>query len=203
MLSFLSWMACTPGTIVTVQPGAIDKEALDGEWYWRRTVEDVPFGTAATFTGAQDGLERIHWEIQEDLLVAYRAYPHIAADGAEDTAPLLVFTIEDQFDIRRAYDPVTGEESNVVQENRELPWYERQYIRVDWSQNQADDGFSFAGTSLQLLSWVANDNSDDAPQFDDSNGDGVIDSLLLTQRALVEPSTESLPGYGDVPVCLF
>lgn len=197
------FLGCSPGTIVTVQPGAVDKAALDGEWYWRRTVSDVPYGTAATFTGAEDELDRIHWEVQEDLLVGYRSYAHIAADGAEDTAPLLVFPILDQFDIRRGYDPVTGEENNVVQENRDLPWYERQYLRVDWSQNRADEGFTFAGSDLQLLSWVANDDSADAPQFDDTNGDGVIDSLLLTQRALVEPDTEYIPGYGDVPVCLF
>ncbi|MEQ1571692.1 MAG: hypothetical protein ABMA64_39045, partial [Myxococcota bacterium] len=196
--------ACTPGTIVTVQPGAVDKSALTGEWYWRRTVEDVPYGTAATFTGAQDELERLHWEIQEELLLGYRSYPHVSADGAGDTAPLVAFAIVDQFDIRRGYDRTTGEESNVVEENREKPWYERQYVRVDWSANLAEVPLAFAGVPLTLLDWSTTDDRDGgAPQFDDSNGDGTLDSLLVTQRAWVEPDTRTLPGYGDVPVCFF
>lgn len=205
ILALLALAACSPGTIDTVQPGAVAKSALDGEWYWRRTVEEVPYGTAATFVGAQDELKRIRWEIQEDLLVGYRSYPHIAADGSDDSsAALLAFRIEDQFDIRRGYDRTTGEESNVIEENREAPWYERDYIRVDWSKNLAEVEFSFAGLDLGLLDWVSNDDrSEGAPQFDDSDGDGVIDSLMLTQRALVEPDSLEYPGYGDVPVCLF
>ncbi len=132
ILALLAFMACSPGTIDTVQPGAVAKTALDGEWYWRRTVEEVPYGTAATFTGAQDELKRIRWEIQENLLLGYRSYPHVAADGADDSsAPILTFAIEDQFDIRRGYDRTTGEESNVIEENREAPWYDREFLRVD------------------------------------------------------------------------
>lgn len=197
--------ACSPGTISTVQPGAVAKSALEGEWYWRKTVEDVPFGTAATFAGAQDEMLRIRFEIEEDLLLGYRSYPHVEGDGTEaDSAPVFAFPIQDQFDIRRGYDRVTGEESNVIEESREAPWYERDYIRVDWSSNLADAPMSFAGLDLNLLQWVTNDDrAASAPQFDDSDGDGTIDSLLLTQRALVSPDTEEIPGYGDVPVCLF
>ncbi|MEQ1504746.1 MAG: zinc-dependent metalloprotease, partial [Myxococcota bacterium] len=198
-------IACQPGTIDTVQPGAVAKSALDGEWYWRSTIETVPYGTASTFVGAQDDLERIRWEIQEDLLLGYRSYTHVDGDGADDsTTPILAFPILDQFDIRRGYDHTTGEESNVIEENRERPWYDRDYVRVDWSTNEASAPFTFGGLELELLDWVSNDDrAEDAPQFDDSDGDGVIDSLLLTQHALVQPDTEELPGYGDVPVCLF
>jgi hypothetical protein len=196
--------ACSPGTISTVQPGAVAKNALEGEWYWRRTVEDVPYGTAATFAGAQDDMVRLRFEIEEDLLLAYRSYPHIEGDGSEASAPVLAFPILDQFDIRRGYDRTTGEESNVIEENREQPWYDRDYIRVDWSTNLAEAPFAFAGLELDLLEWVTGDDrSDQAPQFDDSDGDGTIDSLMLSQRALVSPDTEEIPGYGDVPVCLF
>ncbi|MEQ1568765.1 MAG: zinc-dependent metalloprotease [Myxococcota bacterium] len=200
----LTLAACAPGTVVTVQPGAVDKTALDGEWYWRRTVDDVPYGTPATFAGAQGQLERIVWEVQQDLLLGYRSYPHVDGDGAIDSAPLLAFPIVDQFDIRRGYDRATGEESNVVEENRENPWYDRQYIRVDWSANLAEIASPFAAVPLSVLDWVTTDDrADDAPQFDDSDGDGTIDSLYLTQRALVEPDTVELPGYGDVPTCVF
>lgn len=204
MLALVALAACSPGTIDTVQPGAVAKSALDGEWYWRQTVEDVPYGTGATFAGAQDELKRIRWEIQEDLLVGYRSYPHVGADGEDDaSAALLAYRIEDQFDIRRGYDRTTGEESNVIEENREAPWYERQYVRVDWSKNLADTPSAFAGLAVGFLDWVSNDDSEASPQFDDSDGDGVIDSLMLTQRALVAPDAIEYPGFGDVPVCLF
>lgn len=203
--------ACTPGTVNTVQPGAIRKEALEGEWYWRRTVADVPYGTAATFTGASDALERLRWKVEEDLLLGYRSYPHVddsGASGLEDEgfygAPLLAFVIEKQFDIRRGYDPATGEENNVVLENTEAPWYDREYLRVDWSANLAEAPFDLAGLDAKVLAWSSvDDRGDAAPQFDDSDGDGTIDSLMLTQRVLLEPDATVIPGYGDVPVCLF
>ncbi len=200
----LAAAACSPGTIVTVQPNAIPTTAVEGEWYWRRTVEDAPYGTTATFVGAQDPLERVVFEIEEDLLVAYRSIPHIDGVGADRGAPVLVFPITDQFDIRRAYDHATGEESNVVEENREAPWYEREYVRVDFSMDLSGAGFTAAGQDLEIADWVTGDDRDaDAPQLDDSDDDGVIDSLLVTQHALVSPATTFLPGWGDVPVCLF
>ncbi|MEZ4238801.1 MAG: zinc-dependent metalloprotease [Myxococcota bacterium] len=197
--------ACSPGTVDTVQPNAVAKSALDGEWFWRHTVSDVPYGTAATFLGAQGPLERIRWEIEEDLLLGYRAYPHVDASGADDGAtPVVAFPILDQFDIRRGYDRTTGEESNVVEENRERPWYDREYLRVDWSTNVAQGSLLLAGLPVEVSSWVTGDDrAADAPQFDDSDGDGTIDSLMLTQHALVAPDTVTYPGYGDLPVCLF
>ena len=203
--------ACSPKTVNTVQPGAIDKDALDGEWYWRRTVAEVPYGSAATFAGASDQLERIRWRIEEDHLLGYRSYPNVddaGPSGLEEDgffgAPLLVFRIERHFDIRRGYDRTTGEESNVIEENVERPWYEREYFRVDWSQNLTDVGFSLAGLDAQILGFATGDDrAEAAPQFDDSDGDGVIDSLLLQQSVMLQPNTRSLPGFGDVPVCLF
>ena len=48
---------------------------------------------------------------------------------------LYVFRIEKHFDIRRAYNPSTGEEYNVIEENAiDQPWYSRGYMRVDWSR---------------------------------------------------------------------
>ena len=50
--------------------------------------------------------------------------------------PVAAYKIEKHFDIRRAYEPSTGEERNVVEENAlDRPWYARKYMRVDWSQN--------------------------------------------------------------------
>ncbi len=50
--------------------------------------------------------------------------------------PVAAFKIEKHFDIRRDYNPSTGEELNVVVENdTDKRWYDRKYMRVDWSKN--------------------------------------------------------------------
>jgi hypothetical protein len=195
-------LGCSPGAVVTVQPNAIPKTVFTGEWYWRRTVEEVPYGTSIAFVGGQDQLERVRFDLEEDLLVVRRATPVVDASGADPGAPLLVFPVTDQFDIRRRYDPTTGEESNVVEENREAPWYDLDYVRVDFSTDLSGSAFDMAGTPLHLLSWVTGDDrSPGAPQLDDSDGDGTIDSLLLTQRAVAQPDLVTIPGWGDVPTC--
>jgi hypothetical protein len=204
VVSLLALAACTPGTIVTVQPNAIPKTAFAGEWFWRRTVEAAPYGTTATFVGASDTTERLVWAVEEDLLVGRRSLPHVDGLPVDDGPPLLVFPITDQFDIRRGYDRATGEESNVVEENRERPWYDREFVRVDFSSDLSGNGFTMAGLEVEVAGWITGDDrAADAPQFDDSDGDGAVDSLLVTQHALVAPDDEELEGYGTVPTCLF
>ncbi|MEN0063909.1 MAG: zinc-dependent metalloprotease [Myxococcota bacterium] len=200
-------LGCRPRTIDTVQPGAVAKSAFDGEWFWRRTVTEVPYGTSSTFAGATDELERIVWQIEEDVLLGYRSYPNVDATvevskNGHYGAPLLVFPIEKHFDIRRDYDRRTGEEGNVIVENTEASWTDREYLRVDWSQNLADVRFSVAGLDASVLGYASTDGAS-APVFDDSDADGIIDSMLVDQRVLLEPDTTRLPGFGDVPVCLF
>jgi hypothetical protein len=50
------------------QPNAIKKSDLspDDEWYYQRTVVDVPASSTFTFVGATDysGMTRIKWDIQ-------------------------------------------------------------------------------------------------------------------------------------------
>lgn len=203
---------CAPATVDTVQPNAVQKDTFEGEWYWRRTVAEVPYGTATTFTGAQTELERVRWKVEEDYLLGYRSYEGVDAadaptgvgveDGAYYGAPLLAYRIDKHFDIRRRYDPSTGEESNVIEENTERPWYERDFMRVDWSTNAAEAGWNFAGVELKVLDFATNDPGEEgAPQLDDTDGDGVVDSMLLTSQVLAEPDAVTFPGYGDVPVC--
>ena len=44
------------------------------------------------------------------------------------------YKIESHFDIRRSYNPTTGEQLNIIEENTsDRPWYDRQFMRVDWS----------------------------------------------------------------------
>jgi hypothetical protein len=207
LLALLGLSACSraPDTIDRVQPNAVAKSVFDGEWYWQNTVGDVPYGTATTFTGAQTDLERLRWEVTEDYLFGYRAYENVANTSAGDDAtgaPLVAWRIEKHFDIRRSYDPTTGEETNVIEENTERPWYEREYMRVDWGVNAADVGWEYAGVALPVVSYVDTDPEDE-PQLDDSDGDGVIDSIQIATKVLSQPDVETIPGYGDYPACWF
>mgnify|MGYP001365428593 CR=1 FL=1 len=76
-------IACSVGVgdIDRSQPGKIKKEALQGEWYYRQTVIDVPFTGGVTFVGEQSILERVHFEISENVLTAYRSYEKV--EGSE------------------------------------------------------------------------------------------------------------------------
>src|SRR5690606_18801135 len=92
-------------------------------------------------------IPRIRWVIDEDFLYAYRDYELVAdpedpftARGDEDEdflgQPVAAFRIESHFDIQRTYNSVTGEQQNViVEDTADRHWYERQFMRVDWSSN--------------------------------------------------------------------
>ena len=127
-----------------VQPMALEKAVFAGEWYMQQTVIDTPYSVGFTFVGEQGSLERIRWEIQEDYLVARRSYQYIAGSepqgiagaGDQTGAAIAMYRISSHFDIRREYNPTTGEELNVIEENStDRPWYERRFMRVDWSTN--------------------------------------------------------------------
>lgn len=85
---------------------------------------------------------RIRWLIDEDYLFAFRTF-ELTAGGNDDGRspdfqgqPLAVFAIEEHVDVQQDYNSVTGETSNVTSENTEdRRWWERQYMRVDWSEN--------------------------------------------------------------------
>ena len=89
---------------------------------------------------------------QKARLIAYKDYASVegaqldAEDGevaSEYGAPVAIWPIQSHFDIRRSYTPATAEETNVISENMERDWNEREYMRVGWS--------SFSFDSNQLL----------------------------------------------------
>jgi hypothetical protein len=97
---------------------------------------------------------RIRFVIDERFLYAYRSH-EIVQGAAEDPndpnfrgQPLAIFPIEQHVDVRREYDSVTGEVRNVLSESSDRRWYDRQYVRVDWSQNLVSWGLF--GDSLQI-----------------------------------------------------
>src|SRR5436190_7604194 len=139
--------------ISRVQPDAIDKSIFfeaDGvtprKFYFRQTITGVPPTTAYAFEGLMGDLAKVRFEITEANLVAYRAYDYApgsespTTSGANNTdTPVLKFGIISHFDIKREYNPATGEETNVISENdKDRPWNQRQYMRIDYSQNWVD-----------------------------------------------------------------
>jgi len=106
--------------------------------------------------GFGGGLEKIRWEIHEDLVVGYRAYEYIPGiDPRVDPvasrighvvfkngqpykgSPVAAYKILSHFDRQRQYNAATGEQTNIlVEDTADRPWYEREYMRVDWRANQ-------------------------------------------------------------------
>ena len=132
-----------------VQTNVLRKDVLEGEWYYSRFVQDHNFESSYfTFRGdstwdyATSTMARIRWIIDENHLYAVRTYEIVSGtnpDGESSTflgEPIAAFPIESHFDIQRQYNQVTGEQGIVVEENsRDRYWWERDYMRVDWTSN--------------------------------------------------------------------
>ncbi len=201
------------------QPGKLRKSALSGQWYYRQTIIDVPYTFGATFIGEQSYLERVRFEVSEDFLTAYRTYERVSGTDQSNAipgqpyqgAPIAAFRIVKHFDVVRQYDNATGEESNILEENDyDRPWYEREYMRVDWSQNLLANfefiagGDSGLGVISQSASYAVTDpKSPDAPVFGVRSGGGWkdyrdpvrwgdlarADYFDITQKLQVKPET--------------
>jgi hypothetical protein len=213
------------GAIDQVQANALSKHFFvgpnlsdpsdDPEFYMRNTVIAVPDEAAQeglfTSTYAQP-LTRIKWEISETVLIARLTYDLIQNSdyyGARttDTGQVVaMFNITSQFDIRRSYNPQTGEETNIITENTtDRPWYQREYFRVDWSQNLVTDGYLVDTLSmlgiLGAVKWdpetyfIDDPSNPDAPVFDQD--DGYFD---VTTKAFATPQIVTTP-FGTFPAC--
>lgn len=142
---FFGWgCAQDVGDVDRTQPNRLKKSIFEGEWFHQKTTFDVPYTAGFTFSGETSELERVRWEIQEEVLIAYRSYDLVEntqsttqlPDEPFKGAPIAAYRIIGHFDVVREYNAQTGEETNVIYENSEdRPWYERDYLRVDWSKN--------------------------------------------------------------------
>ncbi|MFW5968357.1 MAG: hypothetical protein ACOCV2_12605, partial [Persicimonas sp.] len=148
-LLFAAGCAQDVGDIDRTQADKIDKEIFedDDQWYFRQTVVDTDMqGSPMVFKALESNLKRVRWEITEDILYAHSTVP--LADGIEDDhsdpedrrlEPVAAFPIISHFDIQRDYNESTGEQTNVIVEDQsDRHWYERDYMRVDWSTNLID-----------------------------------------------------------------
>jgi hypothetical protein len=210
------------------QPNKVNKSLFEGEWYYHQTIVDVPYATWFTFIGEQtEKTELITWDIQEQFLIAYRSYDMVAGtdrtadlpgDHGENT-PIAIFPIVSHFDIQRDYNPATGEQTNVLVENTwDRPWYERDYIRVDWANNLAPT-FHFLVGAVQLTPFMQVPGAHFVQDPDDPNallvgqkngaggwqdfqGDGVAaltqaDYIDVVHRVFAQPQTIFFEDWYD------
>ena len=119
-----------------------EKSWLEGEWYFRQTVVDAPPTVGLLFDGIESKVEKVRFEIRENELIAVRVHesiPGIEQDarlpGAEiEGSPVMSWPITSHYDVIRDYNRTTGEQGNVLTtDSEERPWYERDYMTVNWS----------------------------------------------------------------------
>ncbi len=217
-------------TIDRVQPNYYKKSYFEGEWHYQRTVVSVPSGSVFTSVGMTDhsGMTRVSFDIQENFLYARRTTEFIKdgddRDAAEDRGDqyegevVAAFRILSHFDIQPAYNPSTGEELNILNENTtDRPWYERDYIRVDWSKNEVTNlSLDFEAASIEPVSYFVQEFDDatgerhrDAPVFEGPvHGEGTEGEYAnanpyfdITSRIFAKAGSFYYPGYGDIPLC--
>jgi hypothetical protein len=214
-----------------VQPNALPKtfflgpdlkSASDDPAFRMKTfVVGSSVNQSAFSIGEFSAVDRIRWEVTEGMILARRAYQESpgadnrgtsaadiagSTDKAASDAPtgtiVAAFKIDKHFDVRRDYNAQTGEESNVVVENdSDRPWYERAYVRVDWSKNlveSTNEGTRFfkSATVTPVEYNVTDPTAEDAPHFE--NEEGYLD---VTNKFTVE-AEEVAFSWGAVKKCV-
>jgi hypothetical protein len=199
ILAVMGSVSCVgESDIDRTQANRLPKSLFQGTWYMRSVVVDVPGTSAASFIGSTGTMEKIRWEIQEQYLIAHRAYeeipnasrataPNQTRGAAFKENPIAVFPIKSHFDVKREYNAATGEQTNVIVENTtDRPWHERAYIRVDWSSSQVDARtFSGASGAVEYKSVYfvqPHEKSPDALRVEDASGHKIDFESLATLR---------------------
>jgi hypothetical protein len=133
--------------INSVQPGYVKKALFTtgDEWYMRRTIIKSETTNRYAVEGQGDIiLDRVKFRIEEDVLIAYRAYEAIPGSQSQERkgktnfegSVLAMWPITSHFDILRRYDVATGNELNeIIEQSSDRHWYDRDYMRVDFATN--------------------------------------------------------------------
>lgn len=175
---------------------------------------------AGTIGGAS-AVDRLRWEVTENWLFARRSYQETPdADNKAlsrkfvngrwefptkaDGTIIAAFKIDKHFDVRADYNAQTGEQTNVTVENdSDRPWNQRQFMRVDWSENLAqstsgDTSWVFGGGSYATSIRYAptDENNEDAPNFREAK-DGFFD---ITNKYQLK--VDGSGGMFGIPECV-
>lgn len=149
MLAMMVVAGCAtePAPLDRTQPEAVNKNMFTGEWTYKMTVVDTDYENPFTFIGEEtssyEGTAfKLRWEITQDLLTAYQIPQryrdkegNLVDNVIGSKSPILSFKILKHYDIRYRYNSTTREDLNVIEENTDRPWNEREYMEVDWTQN--------------------------------------------------------------------
>ena len=99
--------------------------------------------------------------------------------------PLAAFPILKHFDVKRKYNPATGAQTNVLEENTvDKKWWQRRYMRVDWSKNKINDYTFMARINKStpidyyVQEWEAQNGNPDAPTITDNYIDVVTKTYV-------------------------
>ncbi len=227
-----------PQLIDRTQPNYVKKADLtSGTWYIKEFIVDAPkTPSGVAVVGYAGKMEKIRWEIHEDMLVAYRAYEVVpGADPLVDRqssrightvfqdgrpykgSPVFAYRIQSHFDRQRQYNAATGEQTNLlVEDQSDRPWFERDYMRVDWRSNQVNNAasdctnrtpyaFGCWQSSGQFLHYVTaqDQTQNDEAMTWDYAADGKLQYFDWTTQAIADPPSVFYEGYGNLPLCLF
>ena len=200
------------GDIDRTQPDKIKKSLFnDGdEWYYVQTVTDTDFQGSFVFSALESPLKRIEWKITQDNLYAYSTVDPVEGLTDEQTGEdkqlgaVAIFPITQHFDVQRQYNPQTGEPSNVIVENSsDKPWFEREYMRVDWSQNMVDGQGMFGSEfgTFSSVAWNPPQESDEVNPNRTIIGEDYID---VTVQYAFQPDLLACfnnLGYDSIAYC--
>nr|MBK7065357.1 hypothetical protein [Deltaproteobacteria bacterium] len=207
------------------RPEAVTPEVLRREpvFYTQTTMIAKPASTGFVGLTSYSELQKVRWEVTERLLLARLSYDFVrgAPGGAGGIGQnprtgeiVAAFAISSHFDIRRSYNESTGEELNVVVENdRDRPWHQRKFMRVDWSRNLVD-GYN---SVLQYERWEGRIRAEPVPVFVNSptdpnapvfehatiGGQRALRYFDVVHRAILHPEEADLgPDLPNIPVCV-
>lgn len=225
-----------PELVDRTGPNFVKKaDLLDGTWYIQESIIDAPKTPSIATIGYGGKMEKIRWEVQEDLLVGYRSYEIVpGADPRVDREksklgkvifkdgrpykgnPVFAYRIESHFDRQREYNAATGEQTNVlVEDTSDRPWYQREFMRVDWTNNQiqnyencsgpagqANNCMWGNGTYMRYVSAQDQQPTDQALTFT-FDAEGKLTYFDWSSQAIMDPPSIYYEGYGNLPFCFF
>ncbi len=184
----------------------MDKRMFEGVWMYIQTTVDVPYSTAISFTGETNFGEaaKIVFDIQENFLVAYPVIETIEGtekgwkthkirkywdkDARDEFVEMYVgppvarWSIVKHFDVIRNYNTFNGAQTNEVVENTtDRPWYERDFIRVNWAQQGIRPFFyDLGGASASDSYFVGEDKVGDPDAMTVDMEGGYFDYVIRT-----------------------
>lgn len=196
----LTGCAADVGDVDRTQPDQVDKALFqtDDEWYFRQTVVDTDFqgssGNAYMFEALESRLKRVRWVVTQDMLYAMSTVNPVdnLTDGLVEEEErrlgvVAAFPITQHFDVQRSYSTSTGEQTNVISENgSDRPWYDRKYMRVDWSRNVAD-GVGLFSSEAGSFSAKAREIPQEERRFDPHRTRLSEDYIDATTEYFFEP----------------